>query len=91
VLLIDVYLLGKELSQLRVFIKEPKESLSIDITIGYKGIQIQDFLIEIVLKFLRLLNSLLLINVSRRLKSQESKATLLDFLDFLYWLKVYYS
>jgi hypothetical protein len=38
--LIDVYLLDKELSQLRVFIKEPKESLSTNITIGYKGAQI---------------------------------------------------
>jgi hypothetical protein len=35
--LIDVYLLSEELSQLRVFIKEQKELLSIDITIGYKG------------------------------------------------------
>jgi hypothetical protein len=36
--LIDVYLLSEELSQLRVFIKEQKELLSIDITIGYKGV-----------------------------------------------------
>jgi hypothetical protein len=35
--LIDIYLLGEELSQLRVFVKEPKELLSTDITIGYKG------------------------------------------------------
>jgi hypothetical protein len=36
--LIDVYLLSEELSQLRVFIKKPKELLSTDITIGYKGV-----------------------------------------------------
>jgi hypothetical protein len=36
--LIDVHLLYKEFSQFRVFIKEPKEPFSVDITIGYKGV-----------------------------------------------------
>jgi hypothetical protein len=72
-------------------VKEPKKTFSVGITIDYKGIQIQDFLIEVILKTLRLFNSLLLSNVSNRLKPQESKATPLDFLDFLSLLKVYYG
>jgi hypothetical protein len=87
--LIDIYLLRKEFSQFRVFIKKPKELFSVDITIGYKGVQIQDFLVEVVPKIIRLLDSLLLTNVSNRLKSQESKAPLLDFLDFLSLYKVH--
>jgi hypothetical protein len=87
--LIDIYLLHKEFSQFRVFIKELKEPFSVDITIGCKGVQIQDFLVEVIPKIIRLLNSLLLINISSRLKSQEFKAPLLDFLDFLSLHKVY--
>ena len=71
--------------------KEPKKTFSVGITIGYKGVQIQDFLIEVVLKTLRLFDSLLLSDVFNRLEPQESKATPLDFLDFLSLLKVYYG
>ena len=89
--LIDVYLFNKKLPQFRVFVKEPKKTFSVGITISYKGIQIQDFLIEVVLKTLRLFDSLLLSDVFNRLEPQESKATPLDFLDFLSLLKVYYG
>ena len=89
--LIDVYLFNKKLLQFRVFIKEPKKTFNVGITIGYESVQIQDFLIEIVLKTLRLFDSLLLSDVFNRLEPQESKATPLDFLDFLSLLEVYYS
>jgi len=72
-------------------VKEPKKTFSVSITISYKGVQIQDFLIKVILKTLRLFDSLLLSNVSNRLEPQESKATPLDFLDFLSLLKVHYG
>ena len=69
--------------------KEPKKTFSVSITISYKGVQIQDFLIKVILKTLRLFDSLLLSDVSSRLEPQESKATPLDFLDFLSLLEVH--
>ena len=87
--LIDVYLFSKKLPQFRVFVKEPKKTFSVGITISCESVQIQDFLIEVVLKTLRLFDSLLLSDVSNRLEPQESKATPLDFLDFLSLLEVH--
>jgi hypothetical protein len=46
---------------------------------------------EVVFKTLRLFDSLLLSDVFNRLEPQESKATPLDFLDFLSLLKVHYG
>ena len=71
--------------------KEPKKTFSVGITISCESVQIQDFLIEVVLKTLRLFDSLLLSDVFNKLKPQESKASPLDFLDFLSLLKVYYG